>query len=166
MGPVPGVTSILKPMAAQSGRPTARSLPLQMNSGNTTILAFSVNPTNALTISLTGCPSYPCVGAKGSRGGGDEGITQRTPKRTESHPPFLQLCWYATYHRGHQQRLVLNTNLLASGNREVHPPRGLARPLFQSHHEKRKQVKREILGVGGLGYFLLAGPPVLWKPYL
>lgn len=64
----------------------AHSLPLQLNSGNTTILAFSVNPTNALPISLTGCPSYPCVGAKASRGGCDEGITERTPKRTEPSP--------------------------------------------------------------------------------
>lgn len=64
----------------------ANSLPLQLNSGNTIILAFSVNPANALTISLTGCPSYPCVGAKASRGGCDEGITGRTPKRTEPSP--------------------------------------------------------------------------------
>lgn len=128
------------------------SLPLQLNSGNTIILTFSVNPTNALTISLTGCPSYPCVGAKASRGGCDEGITERTPERTEPPTPTLQLCRYAAYHRGHQQKLVLNTNLLASGNREVHPPQVLTRPLFKSHYEKEsKQVKREIHGADGLG---------------
>lgn len=138
------------------------SLPLQLNSGNTIILTFSVNPTNALTISLTGCPSYPCVGAKASRGGCDEGITERTPERTEPPTPTLQLCRYAAYHRGHQQKLVLNTNLLASGNREVHPPQVLTRPLFKSHYEKEsKQVKREIRGADGLGlcFSSRASPP-------
>lgn len=144
----------------------ANSLPLQLNSGNTIILAFSVNPANALTISLTGCPSYPCVGAKASRGGCDEGITGRTPKRTEPPTHTLQLCRYAAYHRGHQQKLVLNTNLLASGNREVHPPQVLTRPLFNSHYGKkkkkeRKQVKREIRGADGLGLCPPSRAPLL-----
>lgn len=126
-----------------------RSLPQQMNSGNTTILAFCVNPTNALAISLTGCPSYSHVGAKALGGGCDEGITERTPRRTE--PSLLQLCRYAAYLRGHQQRLVLNTNSWHRGNRGRRPPTPrVGQATLPVSLWKRKQIKREICRDGGL----------------
>lgn len=55
-----------------------------MNFGNAAILAFAVNPANALTIYLTGCPSHPlCRGEQPPEVAVTRGLLRGRPGRTE-----------------------------------------------------------------------------------